>query len=55
MAGVIGSVEDLILFAFPLETEYTEQKSGANFPTEVATSPFLNALQSELGRGMVNL
>lgn len=47
MLGLKGSVGDLIFCAFPLETEYTEQKSGANFDTEVATSAFLNALYQE--------
>lgn len=45
--GLICSLEDLILSAFPLEAAYTEEKSGASFPTEVATSAFLNALKRQ--------
>lgn len=42
------SLADLILRVLPLEAAYTVHESGANFPIEVGTSAFLNALAMTL-------
>lgn len=44
LVGVEGSLPDLIFNTFPFDTVYTEQESGADFPIELGTSAFLNAL-----------